>query len=65
MTGEGKRRDTIDVSALMECCLAQQEIIKTYGIIVERLCESVFLDAETEEEMQRVEKLKKEKPWEL
>lgn len=65
MTGEGKRRDTIDVSALMECCLAQQEIIKTYGIIVERLCGSAFLDAETEEEMQRVEKLKKEKPWEL
>lgn len=65
MTGEGKRRDSIDVSALMECCLAQQEIIKTYGIIIERLSQSAFMDAETEEEMQRVEKLKKEKPWEL
>ena len=45
MTGD---RNTIDVGALMETCLAQQEIIKTYGIIVERLCESAFLDAETE-----------------
>ena len=62
MTGD---RDTIDVGALMETCLAQQEIIKTYGIIVERLSQAAFMDAETEEEMQRVEKLKKEKPWEL
>lgn len=65
MTGEGKRRDSIDVSALMECCLAQQEIIKTYGIIVERLSQSAFMDAETEEEMQKLEKLKEETPWEL
>ena len=65
MTGEGKRRDSINVSALMECCLAQQEIIKTYGIIVERLSQSAFMDAETEEEMQKLEKLKEETPWEL
>ena len=62
MTGD---RDTIDVGALMECCLAQQEIIKTYGIIVERLCESAFLDAETEAEMRKVEKMKEGKQWEL
>lgn len=62
MTGD---RDTIDVGALMECCLAQQEIIKTYGIIVERLCKSAFLDAETEAEMQKVERMKEGKQWEL
>ena len=62
MTGD---RDTIDVGALMETCLAQQEIIKAYGIIVERLCKSAFLDAETEAEMQKVERMKEEKQWEL
>ena len=62
MTGD---RDTIDVGALMETCLAQQEIIKAYGIIVERLCKSAFLDAETEAEMQKVERMKEGKQWEL
>ena len=62
MTGD---RDTIDVGALMETCLAQQEIIKAYGIIVERLCKSAFLDAETEAEMRKVERMKEGKQWEL
>ena len=62
MTGD---RDTIDVGALMETCLAQQEIIKAYGIIVERLSKSAFLDAETEAEMQKVERMKEGKQWEL
>ena len=62
MTGD---RDTIDVGALMETCLAQQEIIKAYGIIVELLCKSAFLDAETEVEMRKVERMKEGKQWEL
>ena len=62
MTGD---RDTIDVGALMETCLAQQEIIKAYGIIVERLCKSAFLDAETEAKMRKVERMKEGKQWEL
>lgn len=59
------RRNEIDVGALMECCLAQQDIIRLQTTIIERLTQSAFMDAETEEEMQRVEDLKKEKPWEL
>ncbi len=59
------RRDSIDVGALMECCLAQQDIIRLQTTIIERLAQSAFMDAETEEEMQRVKKLKEETPWEL
>lgn len=59
------RRDEIDVGALMECCLGQQDIIKRQSRIIERLSQAGFMDAETEAEMRKVERMKEGKQWEL
>lgn len=59
------RRDEIDVGALMECCLGQQDIIKRQSRIIERLSQAGFIDAETEEEIRKVEDVKREKEWEI